>query len=123
MFFCKVCKSDFDSVARKPMVIPCGHTFCNECIQQAFSLRQSFNCENCFYKLENLSLIFLNQILIDKTSFRQTASPLKSHQRSGVKQEDRERNLSRVSRERNTSRVRKIDFEQEDFESSLVFDR
>lgn len=74
MFFCRTCNTDFDVLKCKPMILPCGHTFCNCCIVESFSARNSFDCINCPFTVLDFSTIIQNLILTDLNSRRQSPS-------------------------------------------------
>ncbi|XP_063586560.1 uncharacterized protein LOC134764024 [Penaeus indicus] len=43
---CRICIEDYDPVTRRPRFLPCGHTFCTECI---YDMLEDFvlTCPNC----------------------------------------------------------------------------
>ena len=74
MFFCRHCQSDFDVISRKPMVLPCGHTFCHLCIAESFAAEGRFECKNCTFVAQDFGQVFQNLILTDKHSMRQSSA-------------------------------------------------
>lgn len=69
MIVCKICVQTFNSTSRLPYIFSCGHTFCKSCIDTCFNKVKHFSCVNCFHKTYNPNESFVNQILIDKTSY------------------------------------------------------
>lgn len=74
MYFCRNCHFDFDVLKRKPMIIPCGHTFCNKCINEEFQTHRKYDCKNCPFSFFEIDSIFQNLILTDLNSQRQSVS-------------------------------------------------
>ena len=48
---CSICDFIFNSSARIPKVLPCGHTFCDKCIYAEFKKNQSLICKKCDKKI------------------------------------------------------------------------
>ena len=46
-FECPRCEFLLNSTAHIPIVAPCGHTFCDKCIQEDFYQRKKFRCDLC----------------------------------------------------------------------------
>jgi hypothetical protein len=43
-YVCKMCEAKFNQEARKPMVLPCNHTFCNQCVVQTWDKHGYVRC-------------------------------------------------------------------------------
>ncbi|XP_047474383.1 uncharacterized protein LOC125028867 isoform X2 [Penaeus chinensis] len=43
---CRICIEDYDAVTRRPRFLPCGHTFCTECIDDMLA-ECVLTCPNC----------------------------------------------------------------------------
>lgn len=43
---CRICFNDFDEAERRPRNLPCGHTFCTQCIAGTFRVNR-FMCPSC----------------------------------------------------------------------------
>jgi tetratricopeptide (TPR) repeat protein len=53
---CQICLNDFDHSRFKPFVLmPCGHTICNECIKQLTSTTITATCPNCQQRIQSTS--------------------------------------------------------------------
>jgi len=37
---CKICLDQYNSDSKKPLILNCGHTFCQDCISKSYSLSQ-----------------------------------------------------------------------------------
>ena len=72
MYYCRNCDYDFDVIKRRPMIIPCGHTFCNICISESLLFEKKFECKNCTFIVDNPSHLIQNLIITDKNSMRTT---------------------------------------------------
>ena len=66
---CKICFEKFDRLAKKPMNISCGHSFCYDCLIQ-LKARNSYMCPMCRDPIKNeqpnyavLDLLDLNLIV------------------------------------------------------------
>ena len=46
-FECPRCEFLLNSTGHVPIVAPCGHTFCDKCIQEDFYQRKKFRCDLC----------------------------------------------------------------------------
>ena len=46
-FFCPRCEFLLNSTVHIPIVAPCGHTFCNVCIEEEYLEKQKFRCDLC----------------------------------------------------------------------------
>ena len=44
---CSICDFIYNSSARVPKVLPCGHTFCDRCISSEYRKNKSFVCKKC----------------------------------------------------------------------------
>ena len=67
---CLICTYIFNSTARIPLFLPCGHTFCDKCIEKEYKKKNYFFCIFCDKKIyTNFSEFTKNQYilsLIDK---------------------------------------------------------
>lgn len=71
MFFCRCCNADFDVIKRKPMILLCGHTYCNGCLSESFASTGKFDCTNCPFSTSDFASLIPNLILTDLNSLRQ----------------------------------------------------
>lgn len=46
-FFCETCHEPFDCSLNRPLIYPCGHTFCFKCTKETFSQRNYVVCPDC----------------------------------------------------------------------------
>ena len=46
-FICPRCEFPLNSTIHIPLVIPCGHTFCNVCIEEEYLEKKKFRCDLC----------------------------------------------------------------------------
>ena len=46
-FICPRCEFLLNSTVHVPIVAPCGHTFCNKCIEEEFLEKKKFRCDLC----------------------------------------------------------------------------
>jgi Zn finger protein HypA/HybF involved in hydrogenase expression len=55
---CTVCFDGFDlsQVFKTPRILPCGHTFCSECLARLVQADSSLKCPNCNSKIQNVIL-------------------------------------------------------------------
>lgn len=70
---CGNCGKDFDILKRKPMALPCGHSFCFSCVNTTYKATSYLNCWTChkkhFQELNNLNINHsLYLILLDNNS-------------------------------------------------------
>lgn len=58
---CPICLEDFNDTTRRPRVLPCGHSFCSQCLYQIMSSGIS-KCSSCraLYKVKSLNSIPVN---------------------------------------------------------------
>lgn len=68
MYLCKFCTREFNLVDTKPMILICGHTFCEACISKLLAESGEFECMNCVQKIFDKKGLILNSILCDKSS-------------------------------------------------------
>ena len=49
MLLCKICCEYYNMTDRKPLILPCGHTFCKDTISQLINKKQrgAIECPNC----------------------------------------------------------------------------
>lgn len=47
---CPMCKNVFNSTVSIPISVPCGHTYCIECIENEYMKKKSFTCTKCKIK-------------------------------------------------------------------------
>ena len=46
-FICPRCECFLNSTHHIPLVVPCGHTFCNVCIEEEYLEKKKFRCDLC----------------------------------------------------------------------------
>ena len=46
-FICPRCEFLLNSTAHIPIVAPCGHTFCDKCIEEEYKEKRKFRCDLC----------------------------------------------------------------------------
>ena len=46
---CKICYEPYNTTSRKPLILPCGHTFCKDTISKLINKTQrgAIECPNC----------------------------------------------------------------------------
>lgn len=44
---CGICLETFDANAKKPVVLPCGHTVCKQCVSQISKNKNTLGCPFC----------------------------------------------------------------------------
>ena len=63
---CLICTYIFNSTARIPLFLPCGHTFCDKCIKNEFRKNKYFICQNCDKKIyTHYSKLSTNQYILN----------------------------------------------------------
>ena len=63
---CLICSYIFNSTARIPLFLPCGHTFCDKCIKNEFRKNKSFVCQYCNKKIyTHYSKLVTNQYILN----------------------------------------------------------
>lgn len=87
-FECKVCMSLFNTTDRQPQSLPCGHSLCEECIDQLPVVKrngpnQSVECPFC-RKLANKKYIVPNRGLLDIIIHQSTSESSSSTSSSAV---------------------------------------
>jgi hypothetical protein len=55
---CTICFDGFDvsQIFKTPRILPCGHTFCTECLARLVQADSSLKCPNCNSKIQNINL-------------------------------------------------------------------
>ena len=53
-YLCGCCSEQYDSANHKPKALPCGHTFCEDCLKQILSKMKI--CFICHLELGNSSV-------------------------------------------------------------------
>jgi hypothetical protein len=43
-YVCKMCEGKFNQDIKKPMVLPCNHTFCNQCLESTWDKNNYIRC-------------------------------------------------------------------------------
>ncbi len=58
---CKICMERYNEAERKPLFVPCGHTFCMKCLRFIFH-KPNISCplDKKAHKFDNFSLIPTN---------------------------------------------------------------
>ena len=51
---CKSCYELFDEQQRVPRNLPCGHTYCEICLDQVLSIKKKLECPECRFKVDTL---------------------------------------------------------------------
>ena len=63
ILYCKLCQDSFDSLSRKPLVLKCGHTFCELCIKSLYDLEKVLcpldSIESPFEDFQKISVNYL----------------------------------------------------------------
>lgn len=61
---CDVCRSDYDTTTKRPLILNCGHTFCRECVE-ALARRGLIKCPNCrTSEMRSIAAIPTNSVLM-----------------------------------------------------------
>ena len=53
---CTICFNGFDLSQNFPRILPCGHTFCSECLARLVQADSSLKCPNCNSKIQKIIL-------------------------------------------------------------------
>ena len=55
---CTICFDGFDlfQIFKTPRILPCGHTFCSDCLANLIQADSSLKCPNCSSKILNVTL-------------------------------------------------------------------
>ena len=61
-YACSVCDRDYDQDCLKPLVLPCGHSFCKDCLTKVQPKRCPL-CRHDWEEIEVDSLVFCRQLI------------------------------------------------------------
>ena len=55
---CTICFDglDLSEILKTPRILPCGHTFCSDCLANLIQANSSLKCPNCNSKFQNVTL-------------------------------------------------------------------
>jgi hypothetical protein len=60
ILICLGCNLNFNILKRKPIALPCGHSFCNTCVDSSYKATSYIKCWTCykkhFHELQNLNI-------------------------------------------------------------------
>jgi hypothetical protein len=75
---CSICFDCFDlsKFLKIPRILPCGHSFCSECLEHLVQVEKSFKCPKCSFKIQNVTheAIPRNFHLMEKLEITRTQS-------------------------------------------------
>jgi len=70
---CMICSNDFDEV-NFPMLIPCGHSLCQVCLEKLFKLSTKPQCPYCRFQLNPMQKVIPNLELLNVLTLSENSS-------------------------------------------------
>jgi len=58
---CALCFFAFDSTYRRPLLMPCGHSVCQECVEEAQKKGETIECPFDNEELQDVALLKPNE--------------------------------------------------------------
>ena len=64
---CGVCYTKYNENDRKPKSLPCGHTFCNICVEKMYKSGEGIRCplDQKRFRVEDISKIPINYAFLE----------------------------------------------------------